>query len=176
MPISVLSVVSKIYERRLYDQIYSYFDKIFSSYQCGFCKGISTQQVLLTMIEKMKSSRDNKQFCAAILIDLSKPFDCIPYDLLMAKLNVYGFDQEALKLIHSFLCDRSQKVKVSFSFSKELDILCGGRVPQGSVLGPLLFNIDICDFFIDMSSDIANYAGYTCPYESAPYHDKLKEN
>ena len=54
-PISVLSNVSKIYERSLYDQIYSYFDKIFSIYQCGFCKGISTQHILLTMIEKNKN-------------------------------------------------------------------------------------------------------------------------
>ena len=86
----------------------------------------------------MKILCDNKQFCAAILTDLPKAFDCIPYDLLIAKLNAYGFDQEALKLIHCYLCDRSQKVKVGSSFSKELDILCG--VLQRPVLGPLLFN------------------------------------
>ena len=77
-PINILSNVSKIYERSLYDQIYSYFDKIFSIYQCGFCKGISTQHILLTMIEKMKISRDNKQCCAATLKDFSKAFDSIP--------------------------------------------------------------------------------------------------
>ena len=127
------------------------------------------------MIEKMKNSRDNTQFCAAILTDLSKAFDLISYDLLIAKLNAYGFDQVTLKLIHSYLCDRSQSVKVGSSFSKELDILCG--VPQGSKLGPLLFNTDICGlFFIDMSSDIANYADDTTPYECAPYSEKLKEN
>ena len=58
----------------------------------------------------MKISPDNKKFCPATVTDLSKAFDCIPYDLLIAKLNAYGFDQKALKLIHSYLCDRSQKV------------------------------------------------------------------
>ena len=109
-PISVLSNVSKIYERSLYDQIYSYFDKIFSIYQCGFCKGISPQHILLTMIEKMKISRDNKQCCAATLTDFSKVLDFIPYDLLIAKLNANGFDQEALKLIHSYLIDHKKWV------------------------------------------------------------------
>ena len=123
----------------------------------------------------MKISRDIKQICAAILTVLSKAFDCIPYDLLIAQLNAYGFDQEVLKLIHSYLSDRSQRVKVGSSFSKELDISCG--LPQESILGSLSFNIDICDlFFIDMSSDIANYADETIPYDCTPYYDKLKEN
>ena len=102
-------LVSKIFERCLYDQIYSYFDKIFSRYQCGFRKGFSTQHILLTMIEKLKISCDNKQFCTAILTDLSKALDCIPFDLFIAKLNAYGFDQEALKLIHSYLCHKELK-------------------------------------------------------------------
>ena len=89
----------------MYDQIYSYFDKIFSICQCGFCKGISTQHILLTMIEKIKTSRDNKQRCVATLSDFSKAFDSIPYNLLIAKLNPNGFDQEALKLTHSYLID-----------------------------------------------------------------------
>ena len=106
---------------------------------------------------------------------LPKAFDCLPYDLLIAKLNAYDFDQVASKLIHSYLCDRSQRVKVGSSFRKELHILCS--VPQGAILSPLLFNIDVCDlFFIDMSSDIANYVDDTTPYECAPYYDKLKEN
>ena len=107
-PISVLSNVSKIYERCLYDQIY-YFDKMFSKDRCDFSKDINIQHILLAIMEKMKILRDSKPFCAAILTDLSIAFDCIRYDLLIAKLNGCGFDQEALKLIHSYLCDRSQK-------------------------------------------------------------------
>ena len=94
--------VSKTHERSLYDQIYFYFDKIFSIYQCGFRKGISTQHILLTMIDKMKISRGaNKQCCAATLTDFSKAIDSIPYDLLIAKLNANDFNEEALKLFYS---------------------------------------------------------------------------
>ena len=105
-PISVLSNISKIYVRSFYDQLYSYFDKIFSIYQCGFCKNISTQHIFLTMIEKMKVLRDNKQCCAATLTD----FDSIPYELLIAKLNENSFDKEALKLIHSYLINHKKWV------------------------------------------------------------------
>ena len=128
---------------------------------------INTQHILLAMIEDIKISRGNKEFCAAILTDLSKTLDWIRQGLLIAKLNAYGFDQEVLKFIHSYLCYRSQKVKVVCSFSKELDILYA--VLQGSILGPLLLKTDICDlFFIDKSSDIANYVDIT-PYECVPY-------
>ena len=137
--ISILSNVSKPYERCLYSQLYDYFDKnIFSKYQCGFRKCFSTQHTLLVMIEKMKTARDNKQFCATILTDLSKAFDCICHYLLIAKLNAYGVDRNALKLVYDYLSDRSQKTKVGFSFSDYLGIIYG--VPQGSILGPLLFN------------------------------------
>ena len=80
----------------------------------------------------MKTSRDNKQFWAAILTDLSKAFDCICHDLLIAKLKVYGFDKKALKLIYDYLNGRPQKIKVGSSFINELHISYG--VPQGSIL------------------------------------------
>ena len=82
----------------------------------------------------------------------------------IAKLNANGFDQEAWKIIHSYLIDHK---KIGSSSSKELDILC--CVPQGSILGPLLSNIDILICFLSMRSDIANYADDTSPNECALY-------
>ena len=107
-PISAFLNVSKIYRRSFYDQIYSYFDKIFSICQCSFCEGNSTQHILLTIIEKMNILRDNKQCCAAILTGFSKAFGSIPYDLFIAKLNANGFDQEASKNFHSYLIDHKK--------------------------------------------------------------------
>ena len=124
------------------------------------------------MIEKLKISRDNNECCAATLIDFWKAFDSIPYDVLIAKLNANGFDQEALKLIHNYLIDHIiHKYLMDSSFSKELDILC--CLIQGSIIGPLLSYIDIWDlFFIDMSSDITNYTDDTTPYEYAEQFTK----
>ena len=91
--------------------MYSYFDKIFSKNQFGFHKGFNTQYIFLAMIEKMKASRDYKQFCAAIPTDLSKAFDCIYCDLLVARLNEYGFDKKGLRLIFDYLNGSSRKLK-----------------------------------------------------------------
>ena len=95
--------------------------------------------------------------------------------MLIAKLNAYGFDKKALKFIYDYLNGRSQKIKLGSSFSSELDISYG--VLQRSILGPLLFNIDICDlFFVNITSDIANYADDTTPYEFDKHCDNLISN
>ena len=88
-----------MYERCLYDQISKYFETRFSKSQCGFRKGYSAQHCLLAMTEKWKTAVDNGGVFAALLTDLSKAFDCIPHDLIIAKLAAYGFDTNALKLI-----------------------------------------------------------------------------
>ena len=156
-PISILPNVSKIYERCLYDQIATYFEHIFSRYQCGFRKGYSAQHCLLAMIEKWEKTVDNKGVFGALLTDLSKAFDCIPHDLIIAKLEAYGFHIDALKLIHDYLSNRKQRVKVNDTYSSWKDIFYG--IPQGSILGPLLFIINLCDLFYFLEdSDIASYA------------------
>ena len=88
-PISFLPNIYKVYERCLYDQISKYFKTRFSKLQCGFRKGYSAQHCLLAMTEKWKTE---------LLTDLSKVFDCIPHDLIIAKLAAYGFDTNALTL------------------------------------------------------------------------------
>lgn len=81
----------KNYERCHYSQFFDYFDKnVFPKYQCGFRN--QDEDALLVTIEKMKTAQDNKEFCTAILTDLSKVFDCICHDFLIATLNTYGFD------------------------------------------------------------------------------------
>ena len=90
----------------------------------------------------------------ALLTDLSKAFDYLNHDLLIVKLNAYGFSFPALRLVHDYLLNRKQRKRINNSYSTWMEIVF--RVPQGSILGPLMFNIFLADlFFIANSTDIA---------------------
>ena len=90
-PVSVLTTVSKIFERLMQKQISEYMNQFLSPFLCGNRKGFNTQTVLVWLIEKWKYQLDKNGFAGAILMDLSKTFDAINYDLLIAKLHAYGF-------------------------------------------------------------------------------------
>ena len=119
-----------------------------------------------SLTKKWKAAVDKGKVFGALLTDLSKAFDCLNHELLVAKLNAYGFTLPALKLVHDYLSDRKQRTRVNNSYSTWFEILFG--VPQGSILGSLLFNLFWADlFFILSETDIANYADDNTPYTSS---------
>ena len=117
------------------------------------------------MVEKLKKSLDNSRVGGILLTNLSKAFDCLRHNLLIAKLAAYGFAQTSLCLIFSYLPDRAQRTKINNDYSSYTNIKYG--IPQGSILDPLLFNINICVLFLwDCKCDIASYADDNNPCTS----------
>ena len=106
-------------------------------------KGYSTQHCFLTILEKWRSAVDNKKTFGVLLTDLSKVFDCLSHERLLANLHAYGFSIPALRLVYSYLKNRKQRTKTNSVYSCWEEIIFG--VPEGSILGPLLFNIFLFD-------------------------------
>ena len=170
-PISILSALSKIFGKILHKQIWEFIENKLSPYISAYRKGYSTQHVLIRLIEEWKQALDKGKFVGAVLMDLSKAFDCIPHDLLVAKLKAYGFGSHSLRLLYSYLKGRRQCVKINDQNSNFLTLLSG--VPQGSIIGPLFFNIYINDLYYIFNS--ANLHGYADDNTLSAQADPVKE-
>ena len=136
-----------------------------SDFLCGFRHGYNARHALTRFLEKCKIFLDTGGKAEAVFMDLSKAFDCVKHDLVIAKLHAYGFSHDALTFLYSYLSDRQQRVKMNGSFSSKQKLNLG--IPQGSVLGPLLFNIYLKQLLISVDdTEICNYADdttlYTC--------------
>ena len=144
-PISLLSVFDKIIEKLMHLRLIYFFEQnnILFNRQFGFRKNNSTTYALLDLTERIKKSIDDKKYGCGLFIDLRKAFDTVNHKILLTKLEHYGVRGTALTWFKSYLSNRKQYVYINGESSSLLDITCG--VPQGSVLGPLLFLIYIND-------------------------------
>ena len=118
IPISILLNLSKTYEKLIYNHLYDYFDNIVLPSQCGFRKGYSFQHCLLAMLENFKKSADDLNEFRALLTNLTKAFDYIDHKILTAKLFWYRVSLSALNLIHSYLTNKTQRIKINNIFSR----------------------------------------------------------
>ena len=171
-PISLLPTVSKIFEQIMFSQINDFIQDKFNPLLCGFRKGHSTQHALFNLLQNWQKSLDRGEIVGTLLMDLSKAYDCVPHDLLLAKLNAYGFDFASLTFILSYLTGRKHRVKIGDSYSIWLEIVLG--LAQGSILGPLFFNIFINDiFYFIITTMICNFADDNSIYSSGSSLDDV---
>ena len=151
-PVTILSIISKVFDRVVYDQIQTYLDerKLLYNFQSGFRPRFSTDTCLIHHTNFIKIQMDKGNFVGMVLLDLQKAFDTVDHSILLTKLEALGLSEDVVRWFRSYLSDRQQLVDVSGTFSSCDKIRCG--VPQGSILGPLLFLI----YVNDMSGAVEN--------------------
>lgn len=177
-PISVLPVLSKVYERVILKQLCCYIEKnhLYNDNQSGFRRGHSTLSLLLKFRDDIKLAMNRSEVTLAVLIDYSKAFDTIEHETLLKKLHYLNFSANSLRLMHSYLSCRLQYTQVDDKNSSTSTVSFG--VPQGSILGPVLFNLYVADLSKHISCNSIQYADDTNLYKSCKVKDltSCKEN
>lgn len=157
-PVSVLPTLSKIFERIAYEQVSEYMkcNDLLYEYQSGFRETFSTDTAVINLTDTIRLNLDKGLHTGMVLIDLQKAFDTVNHSILLTKLEAIGMQPSAVSLIKSYLANRTQYVITGGVTSDTRNILCG--VPQGSILGPLLFLIYVNDMKAALSCDLMLYA------------------
>ena len=165
-PISVLPILSKVYERVILQQLFNFIEKesLYTTTQSGFPKGHSTTTILLKIRDDIKRAMNKSEVTLAILIDYSNALDTIDQNIFLEKLLKFNFSPQAIEIIFSYISDRKQYVQVDDKSSEISNMYFG--VQQGSILGPVLFNLYVADLSEILSSTSAQYPDDTTIYDS----------
>ncbi len=176
-PISVLPIISKIFEKEIFQQLYKYMNEnnLISKFQSGFRPGYSTLSALIQMCDAWFNNMDNGELTGVVFLDIQKAFDSIDHDVLLEKMIFYGVSQNELKWFQSYLTNRYQQCQINGVLSKKGKTISG--VPQGSILGPLLFLIYINDLPNCLKSTVpCLYADDTQIFTSSHDPTKISDN